>query len=121
MIVGPSAQGFAASLEVHETRVIGGGARSGLWNQIKADILGVPYVTLNREEFAVLGSAILAGYAVGVFENLAATAQRFIEATDRIEPNLENQAIYQPLVREYVHLFDLTKPVFDALAAPPES
>ena len=104
-------------LEFRETRVLGGGARSRLWNQIKADILGIPYVNLNRDEFAVLGSAILAGYAVGVFDDLATTAQRFIQTTGRIDPNMENHTIYQPLVRAYIDLFDVTKPVFDTLAA----
>ena len=94
-------------LDFQETRVIGGGARSKLWNQIKADILGVPYVNLNREEFAVLGAAILAGYAVGVFDDLAATAQRFTRTTSRTEPNMDNYATYQPLVKEYINLLDL--------------
>lgn len=107
-------------LEVKETRVIGGGAQSRLWNQIKADILGVPYMRLNRSEFGVLGSAILAGYAVGVFDDLAATAERFVETTDRIEPDRARHAYYQPLAREYVELFEIVKPVFDRLAQVPE-
>ncbi len=109
------------NLDFRETRVIGGGARSNIWNQIKADILGVPYVTLNREEFAVLGSAILAGYAVGVFDDLAATARRFVQTTDRVEPNMTHHAVYQPLVKAYIDLFERTKPIFDALAAAPEA
>ena len=113
-------RGLLPDLELRETRVIGGGARSALWNQIKADILGVPYVTLNREEFSVFGSAILAGYAVGVFDDLAATAQRFTQPSGRIAPDLRAHAAYQPLAKEYVNLFAATKPVFDALAAMPE-
>jgi xylulokinase len=109
------------ALDFRETRVIGGGARSKLWNQIKADILGVPYVNLNREEFSVLGSAILAGYAVGVFSDLAATAQRFTQTTTRIEPDMDNHRAYQPFVEQYVKLFGMTKPIFDALAAIPET
>jgi xylulokinase len=114
-------RGLLPDLEFHETRVIGGGARSALWNQIKANILGVPYVTLNREEFAVLGSAILAGYAVGIFDDLTGTARRFTQATGRVNPDLRAHAAYQPLVKEYINLFAATKPVFDALAAISES
>lgn len=113
-------RGLLPDLDFRETRVIGGGARSQLWNQIKADILGVPYVNLNREEFAVLGSAILAGYAVGAFDDLAATAERFAQTTDRIDPNMDSHAFYQPLVEEYIKLLNVTKPVFDALATIPE-
>ncbi len=103
-----------------EARVTGGGARSALLNQIKADILGLPYVRLNRDEFSVLGSAILAGYAVGVFDDMAATAQRFTQPTERIEPNMAMHARYQPYVDEYIKLFEATKPIFDDLAAMPE-
>lgn len=112
-------RGLLPNLDVRETRVIGGGARSSLWNQIKADVLGVPYVTLNREEFGVLGSAILAGYAAGVFDDLAETSQGFIQEAARFEPNLDNHITYQPFVEQYIRLFDTAKPIFDALAAAP--
>ncbi|UCB46908.1 MAG: xylulose kinase [Spirochaetota bacterium] len=102
------------SLDIRETRVIGGGARSRLYNQIKADVLGVPYVTLNREEFAVQGSAILAGYTVGLFDDLAKTAQKFIETADRFKPDHNNHTLYQPLVEEYINLLNVTKPLFDS-------
>jgi xylulokinase len=110
-------RGLLPDLDCRETRVIGGGARSGLWNQIKADVLGVPYVTLNREEFAVLGSAILAGYAVGLFDDLAKTAQKFIKTSDRIKPDRKAHELYRPLVEEYITLLKVTKPVFDSLSA----
>ena len=108
-------RGLLPGLDVRETRVIGGGARSRLWNQIKADVLGIPYVTLNREEFGALGSAILAGYAAGVFHDLAETSQSFVKEKTRVEPNLKIHKIYKPLIKEYIRLFDVAKPIFDAL------
>jgi len=109
-------QSLLPELDVQETRVIGGGARSRLWNQIKSDILGVPYITLNREEFGVLGSAILAGYATGVFDDMAETARRFTQTTQRIEPDMQAHARYQPLVAQYVRLLNIAQPMFDTLA-----
>jgi xylulokinase len=106
--------------EFKEARVIGGGARSQLWNQIKADVLGLPYVQLNREEFAVLGSAIVAGYAVGVFDDLKATARRFVETTDRIEPQSEHHQLYQAYVEQYTTLLSETAPLYRRLATLPE-
>jgi xylulokinase len=110
-------------LEFKEARVIGGGSRSDLWNQIKADVLGIPYVQLNREEYAVLGSAIIAGYAVGVFDDLKAAAKRFVEPISRVEPRSEYHALYRPLVDLYISLFDTLRPIYQELArlpAPPE-
>ena len=104
-------------LQVREARVIGGGARSALWNRIKADILGVPYVTLDREEFATLGSAVLAGYAVGVFPDLRVAVQHMVHEVDRIEPDPERHTRYRQFVQHYRRLLDVTRPLFDALAA----
>ncbi|MCS6907633.1 MAG: FGGY family carbohydrate kinase [Anaerolineales bacterium] len=104
-------------LEFIETRVIGGGAGSPVWNQIKADVLNVPYLTLNRQEFAVLGSAILAGFAVGVFEDMAKTAQSFVSPVERIEPRPEFHQRYLPYIALYKRLLNSSKPLFDDLAA----
>ena len=57
----------AAGAPAAEIRSHGGGARSALWNQIKADACGVPVVTLDGEDAAVRGDAMLAGVAAGVF------------------------------------------------------
>ncbi|MDH7485081.1 MAG: FGGY family carbohydrate kinase [Anaerolineae bacterium] len=106
--------------EFKEARVIGGGARSQFWNQIKADVLGLPYVQLNREEFAVLGSAIVAGYAVGLFSDLKATARRFVEAISRIEPRPEVHRFYQACVQQYIALLTETGPFYRRLATLPQ-
>ncbi len=99
-----------------EVRVVGGGARSGLWNQIKADVLGLPYVRLNRIEAAALGSAILAGYGVGVFRDLTEAANRFTHQEQRFEPDPERTARYQPLVTFYRHLVDRQDALWHRLA-----
>jgi xylulokinase len=106
-------------LAFKEARVIGGGAKSRLWNQIKADVLGIPYVQLSREEFAVLGSAIVAGYAVGVFSDLKATASDFVHPTSRIQPRPEYHEYYKPLADLYASLLSDMKPLFGRLAEVP--
>lgn len=106
--------------QFREARVIGGGARSRLWNQIKSDVLGLPYVRLNREEFAVLGAAIVAGYAVGVFDDLKATSRRFVETAERIEPRPEHHRFYQPYIEQYIDLLRQTAPFYGRLATLPQ-
>jgi xylulokinase len=90
-------------LTLIEARVIGGGARSPVWNQIKADVLGVPYQPLKRSEFATWGCALIAGYAVGLFTDLAETATQTTERQGvPIAPNPENAALYQSLADAYM-------------------
>jgi xylulokinase len=100
-----------------EVRVIGGGSASSLWNQIKADVLGLPYVRLNRTEFPVLGSAIVAGTAVGLYDDIPSTARRMVAETGRIEPRAVEHARYRPFVDLYRSLFDQIRPLSRALVA----
>lgn len=107
-------------LQFIEARVIGGGAASQLWNQIKADVLNLPYVLLNRQEYAVLGSAIIAGYAVGLFDNLRDTARSFVQPISQVQPREEYHLYYQPLVKQYIELFDQLRDSYKSLAGLPE-
>jgi len=79
-------------LTIGEIRSAGGGARSQLWNQIKANVCNRPVVTLANEETALLGDAILAGVAGGVFKSVEEGCKSMVVVKDRILPNKEAQA-----------------------------
>ncbi|MFC1921827.1 FGGY-family carbohydrate kinase [Chloroflexota bacterium] len=93
------------NLVMLEARVIGGGARSPDWNQIKADVLGVPYQPLQGSEFGSWGSAMIAGKAAGVIDDLSTTAhEHAIPEGEPLQPDQIHYADYQPLVAKYVQL-----------------
>lgn len=74
---------FAANgIEVTEVRAVGGGARSALWNQIKTDVIGVPWRVPPRQDGAVLADAALAATAAGGdgAGELATTVTAWLEA-----------------------------------------
>lgn len=70
------------------TRVVatGGGARSPLWLQIKADMLGVSIMTPANPERACLGAAILAGVAAGFHRDLTSAAGAMVSPGRVFEP-----------------------------------
>lgn len=74
------------NVPTEEIRLMGGGAKSPLWCQIKADMTGVRLVTLSHDETACLGSAILAGVGAGVFENVQSAAERIIDVKKAYTP-----------------------------------
>ena len=89
--------------ELVEARVVGGGARSGVWNQIKADILNVPYQRLKGSEFGTWGAAMIAGKAAGLIDDLASHAEETaLREGKPTTPSKENQAIYGPLIEKYI-------------------
>ncbi len=98
-----------------EVRVIGGGARSEVWNQIKADVLGLPYVRLRREDVAALGCALMAGHAVGIYPDLAASARQLSPTLGRVKPRADLHAHYQPYVTAYRSSFDYLRPLYSQL------
>ena len=72
-------------LDVSEIRAMGGGANSPLWCQMKADMTGKKLVTLKNKETACLGSAILAGVGIGLFESAEKAAEK-LELDRTFEP-----------------------------------
>ena len=71
----------------------GGGARSAVWLQIKADILGCDMIPVQSEETGAMGSAIL-GLAAVTGEKPFEVAARFRRFGGCVRPNPENRAIY---------------------------
>jgi xylulokinase len=78
-----------------ELVVIGGGAKSDLWAQIKADILGMAVYRPRYTEAASLGAAVLAATAVGLVTDPAATAHAWNPPVEAFTPNPEAARVYQ--------------------------
>jgi len=78
----------------------GGGAKSPVWLQIKADILGCEIIPVKSEETGAMGSAIL-GIAAVTGESPFAVAERFWKYEEPIQPDPINQGIYGRKYRLY--------------------
>lgn len=90
-------------LKFEEARVVGGGARSRAWNQIKADVLGIKYQSLKHNEFGAWGTALIAGKSVGLFDDLSLKAtETSMPEGDPVLPNLSHHGIYSELVNKYI-------------------
>ena len=78
----------------------GGGAKSSVWLQIKADILGCEIIPVKREETGAMGSAIL-GLAAVTGENIFEIAKRFCQYGETITPNEERKNLYTQRYEAY--------------------
>lgn len=99
-------------IRVEEVRALGGGARSPLWNQIKADVTSKTILTIHTEEAASLGAAILAGVASNIFKSIERGCSKMIRIKERYNPNRENEEIYNRNYRTYSAIYDHLKDVF---------
>lgn len=78
----------------------GGGAKSTVWLQIKADILGCEIIPVLRDETGAMGSAIL-GIAAVTGENVIEMSRRFLQYGEVIHPNPEYQTVYSEKYQTY--------------------
>jgi sugar (pentulose or hexulose) kinase len=98
---------------------IGGGAQSGLWRRILADVTGKPVFRTTVPEAAALGAGILAAAAVGYFPDVRRAAAKMTHILpDPDEPDPDRQAFYDRLFEEvYRPLFPAVRSCTDRLTA----
>ena len=93
--------------------LLGGGARSRLWAQMRSDILGLPALVPSRVDTSPVGAAMLAAVASGLAADLRTTAEMVQEAMAPILPIASNRGAYQEAYSRYRRLFDSLRPMFD--------
>lgn len=99
-----AARSAAGGARLRAVRALSGGARSRVWNAIKADVLGVEWVPLARQEAGVLGDALVAAGAAGYVDDLAATARDWQTTGEPISPDFERHAAYRTYLGAYQSL-----------------
>lgn len=100
--------------EISQVRVTGGGAKSALWRQILADILNAELVTVNADEGAAFGAALLAATGTGYFSNVESACRETIRITGKTSPG-EATEVYRMRYPLYKNLYSALKSTFHAL------
>jgi xylulokinase len=108
----------ASGLRLQELRVVGGGARSRLWNQIKADVTGLPVAVPYTTETTALGAALLALVGSGAFDSLAAAGQRAVRIHERFDPQPAAQNAYAEAYARYRESYFTLLPLFERTVLP---
>ena len=96
---------------INELRTVGGGSKSDIWMQIRADIMNKQVVCLSVEEAGTLGSAMLAGVATGHFGSLEEAREALVKVKKVFYPNPANMEAYTENYRKYKKLYKNVKDV----------
>lgn len=86
-------------------RLGGGGARGSLWQQIQADIYGMPVELLEADEGAAYGAGLLAGVGTGVWPSVDAACEKAVRVAKTVEPDPSNAARMNLQYQEYRKLY----------------
>jgi len=83
----------------------GGGTRNRLWNQIKADVYGLPLELSDEPEAAVKGAALLGAAGAGLVDNVVSAARERSVSKVTVEPVQEHVARYREFLSEFERLY----------------
>ena len=84
-------------------RACGGGARSDLWCQIKADVLRVPVLRVREPDASLMGAAVLACVGSGLHPGVREAVSAMVSVERRFEPRPSE--VYERLYSVYRSLY----------------
>jgi xylulokinase len=90
-----------------ELRITGGGEKSAVWNQIKADALQMPIVQIENGGGATAGAAMLAAVSLEIFATPQAAAKRWVRLGQRFTPDPAKANFYQKRTARYHALLEV--------------
>jgi xylulokinase len=95
----------AIGVPIQSIRLGGGGARSSLWQQIQADIYGMPVELIEADEGAAYGAALLAGVGTGNWPSVEAACETAVRIAKSVSPNPNVVAKMDRQYAEYKKLY----------------
>jgi xylulokinase len=100
-----------SGIKINSLRIVGGGAKSRRWNQMKSDIYGIPCTTLHGEEAGAIGSAMLAGVAINKFDSLEQSVTELIKEDETYLPRKEYTEQYALYFERYKKIYKAIKKI----------
>lgn len=98
---------------VKTIRLGGGGARSALWRQIQADVYGRPVETVEAEEGAAYGAAILAGVGAKAWPSVDAACEAVVRVAKSTSPDSKNSLAMEKSYTFYRRIYPAMKSIFE--------
>lgn len=99
---------------IKELRILGGGSKSVIWKNIFAQITNKKLLSLTIEETGALGSSIMTGVALGIYESIDLATQKIVSVNEEIYED-EFSDIYKNNYEIFKKLYENNKDLFAKL------
>ena len=97
------------------SKICGGGAKSGLWKTIMANVLNMELECLESEQGPGMGGAMLAMVACGEYGNVQEVCDKFVKVASRVQPDPELAARYEKRYQQFREIYPACKELFRKL------
>lgn len=105
----------AAGVEINQIRAIGGGAKSEKWLQLKADMFGKKVIALDISEGVCLGTAILAGTAIGKYNSIEEAVDLLVKPQKTYYPREDISQEYDEKLKTYQQIYPALRDINNQL------
>ncbi|HKS83188.1 MAG TPA: xylulokinase [Candidatus Acidoferrales bacterium] len=106
-------------LPVETIRLGGGGARGPLWQQIQADVYGLPVDLVEAEEGPAYGAALLAGVGVGAWPSVEDACDKSVRVAKRVAPDHVRVATMKHRYAQFRKLYPELRGLMHDLSSTP--
>lgn len=102
-------------INITETKICGGGAKSPLWRKIMANVLNINVNIIESEEGPGLGGAMLAAVACGEYASVQEAADKIVKVTGTVKPDPELAKKYDGRYAKFKEIYPTVKSLYDTL------
>ena len=100
-----------SGIHFEKLHATGGGAKSKVWMQMKADILNLPITALKTVDAGTVGSAMLTGIAAGLFKDLSEAKKAMVIERETYVPRPHMHEKYEAIYQRYKGVYAAIRPL----------
>ncbi len=100
-----------SGIRFRKLNATGGGAKSKVWMQMKADILNLPITAMKVSDAGTVGSAMLTGVAIGQFRDLQDAAEHMVHEAETYYPRETMHQKYMEIYERYKKVYQAVRPL----------
>jgi len=99
-------------IEIKRSRICGGGAKSGLWKTIFANVLGIPLDMVKTEQGPGFGAVMLAMVGCGLYPDVQSAVSDLVSTASTVEPEEDLVLRYEDRYRRFRQIYPAMKELF---------
>ncbi len=103
---------LSSGINITESFLVGGGAKSGLWRRILANVLGIKLHILKTEQGPGMGAVILAMVGTGLYKTVNEASAELCSVADTIYPEESLASLYEERYNKYRKIYPALKDIF---------
>lgn len=99
-------------IEINDIFMIGGGSRSTVWQQIRADVTGKNYLVPQNEDTTALGIFMTVAVGLGIYNDFPQVVDKLLKIKNICCPDIDRHLNYERKYNSYLRVYNLLKQIY---------